>query len=131
MIFEDLFSLSPDIRYVALYRDGRLESHQRPGLNGASSAESDRYEELIVNPVLLKLVQQRGDIDCGGALWIAIRYGNFLQVVRPVAGGHVSVAFEPTCDPIRLMPVLERILAEHGLSAAGQAVRARPPGPGA
>lgn len=117
MIFDDLFSLSPAVRYVALCRDGRLESRQRPGLTGASSAESDRYEELIVNPALLKLVQLRGDIDCGGALWIAIRYGNFLQLVCPIAGGHLSVAFESTSDPILLMPLLGRILVAHGLAA--------------
>ena len=65
----------------------------------ASAAESDRYEELIVNPALLKLVVQRGEIDCGGVKFVVIRYGNFFQTVFPVPDGHVSVALEPTANP--------------------------------
>jgi hypothetical protein len=47
----------------------------------ASSRESDKYEELLVNPAVIKLVQARGDIDCGGARFVVIRYGNFFQLV--------------------------------------------------
>ena len=61
-----IFAVSPDIRYVALYRNGALESHQRPGLENTSASESDKYEELLVNPTLLKCATQRGNLDCGG-----------------------------------------------------------------
>lgn len=115
-LIETLFSLAPEIRYVATYLDGELRSAQRPGLAGASSSESDKYEELIVNPTLLKLVTQRGNIDCGGARWVVIRYGNFFEVVVPVeatqnAGfrtqngelrGHVSIGIEAGGDPVGL-----------------------------
>jgi hypothetical protein len=94
-----LFALSDEVRYVAIYQGGRLALRERPGLAHASAAESDRYEELIVNPTLLKLVVQRGEIDCGGVKFVVIRYGNFFQTVFPVPDGHISVALEPTANP--------------------------------
>ena len=42
-----------------------------------------RYEELLVNPTLLELTRQRGNIDCGGLEYLVIRYGNFFQLVLP------------------------------------------------
>ena len=59
-LIERVFDLTPDIRYVAAYRNGRLQSAQRPGVAQASTSESDKYEELIVNPTLLTLTRQRG-----------------------------------------------------------------------
>ncbi len=102
-----IFEISPDIRYVATYLDGELEYSQRPELAGASSAESDKYEELIVNPTLLKLVTQRGNIDCGGASFVIIRYGNFWEIVVPVANGHVSVGVEASAD---VTAIAERVV---------------------
>ena len=93
---KSIFALSSKIRYVALYRNSQLEIHQRDGLSGASDAESDRYEELLVNPTVLKLASQRGDIDCGGASFVIIGYGNFYQLIVALPDGHASVAFEKT-----------------------------------
>ncbi|HET9513251.1 MAG TPA: hypothetical protein VFO95_04920 [Gemmatimonadales bacterium] len=107
---ERIFALSPDVRYVALMRHGRLTFRERDGLAGASSAESDRYEEILVNPTLLTLTGQRGAIDCGGLDYVVIRYGNFFQVVRPVPGGHVSVSVEPGGDPLAVAAALESAL---------------------
>ena len=85
---------------------------QRPGLAGASSSESDKYEELIVNPTLVKLVTQRGEIDCGGVKFVVIRYGNFFQTVFPVSDGHVGVGLETTANPPdfvwRIREILDR-----------------------
>jgi hypothetical protein len=76
-------------------RDGQdLRLVARPGLHDASSPDSDRYEELLVNPTLLTLTRQRGDIDCGGLDFVVVGYGNFRQLVIPTATGHVSVALE-------------------------------------
>lgn len=81
---------------------------QRPDLRDASSSESDRYEELLVNPTLLLLARQRGDIDCGGLRYLVVRYGHFFQVVVPdPQGGHVSVAVEPDADPV---PIAEAVI---------------------
>ncbi len=92
-----------EIRYVAVRREGELCLRQRSELNNASSPESDRYEELIVNPTLLTLIGQRGDIDCGGAQFVLIRYGNFFQYVAPLADGHISIGMEPDCDPFAVV----------------------------
>ena len=95
-----LFDLTPDVRYVAVYRRGELSLRQRPDLTLASAPESDRYEELLVNPTVLTLTRQRGDIGCGGLDYVVIRYGDFFQFVAPIEGAHVSVAFELDAEPI-------------------------------
>jgi hypothetical protein len=95
-LIDRCFTLSPDVRYAAVYINDVLRSRERAGLSGASAAESDRYEELLVNPAVLTLVRQRGNIDCGGLRYVVIRYGNFYQCVFPVPGGHVAVALETT-----------------------------------
>jgi hypothetical protein len=99
---DDIFSISTDIRYVAIYRDGQLSTQSKTGTLGASGEDSDKYEELLVNPTLLKLASQRGKIDCGGFNYLIVRYGNFFQFVLPMDWGHVSVCFEPTSDPVTL-----------------------------
>jgi hypothetical protein len=99
-MIEDIFALSDQIRYVAVYRDEQLQSRSREGTENESSSESDRYEELLVNPTLLKLATQRGNIDCGGLEYLLVRYGNFFQFVLPTAWGHVSVCIEKEADPI-------------------------------
>lgn len=99
-VLSRFFDADPAIRYVALYRNGELTSAQRGGLANASASESDRYEELIVNPTLLTLVTQRGNIDCGGVEYVVIRYGSFYELVWPIAGGHLSIGVEPAADPV-------------------------------
>ena len=95
-----IFSLSESIRYVAIYKDSQLTSESRSDTAAASSSESDRYEELLVNPTLLTLALQRGNIDCGGLEHLIVRYGNFYQFVLPMSWGHVSVCIEKDADPI-------------------------------
>jgi len=94
LLKDKIFSISKDIRYVAIYKDDKLISSERPGIKNTSSSESDKYEELIVNPTLLKLVTQRGNIDCGGAQYVIIRYGSFYEFVMPLNNGHLSVGIE-------------------------------------
>lgn len=101
-IASDIFELSPDVRYVATLLDGNLELASRAAAN-ASASESDRYEELLVNPALLLLTRQRGEIDCGGLEYLLVRYGAFYALVIPVPGGHVAVSVEPTGDPLGLV----------------------------
>jgi hypothetical protein len=101
-MIERIFQLSESIRYVAVYKNGQLESRSKSNTSGASSSESDRYEELLVNPTLLKLATQRGNIDCGGVVFLLVRYGNFFQFVLPASWGHVSVCIEADADPIQI-----------------------------
>jgi len=97
-----IFSLSQNVRYVAIYRDGELETMSKEGITSASGSESDRYEELLVNPTLLTLATQRGNIDCGGLDYLIIRYGSFFQFVLPTSWGHVSVCIEKDADPVAI-----------------------------
>ena len=111
-IIDACFEASKNVRYVAVYTDGNLVMRSREDLAGASSSESDKYEELLVNPTLLMLTSQRGNIDCGGFKFLLVRYGNFFQFVYPLNGGHVSVALEPTVDLIAIPELLIRIIEE-------------------
>lgn len=102
-MLDAIFAVSPAIRYVAVGRGQDVQLRERPGLADASSSDSDRYEELLVNPALITLARQRGDIDCGGLDYLVVAYGNFFQLVLPIEGGHVSVAVERTHSPTELV----------------------------
>jgi len=110
-LHERVFALSPGIRYVAVASGQYVESRSRPNLEDASASSSDRYEELLVNPTLLTLARQRGEIDCGGLNYVVVGYGNFHQLVVPIANGHVSIAFDLDTDPIRHVPALLELVA--------------------
>ena len=99
-MIDKIFQISNDVRYVAIYRDGKLQTQTKDDTEGASSSESDKYEELIANPVMLKAASQRGNIDCGGLDFLLIRYGNFFQFILPVSWGHVSVCIDKDAEPI-------------------------------
>lgn len=97
-----ILELSELVRYVAIYQDGKLTAESRAGLSDASSSESDKYEELFVNPAVLLLATQRGNVDCGGCQFVLIRYGNFFQLIRRFQSGHVSICISPEADPLSL-----------------------------
>ena len=65
-VITSLFREFNEIRYAALYIDDELLFKQIEKTDDSSSGETDRYEELLVNPILLKLASQRGNMDCGG-----------------------------------------------------------------
>ena len=115
-LIQSIFQLSPAIRYIAIYWQGELVSSIRDNLTNASHAESDKYEELIVNPTLLKLVTQRGNIDCGGVEYVLIRYGNFYQLVVSIETGHISVCIEPDANPLEIARLIQMKLSEHAIS---------------
>jgi len=114
-LIEDIFSLSENIRYAAIYINSELVGSSKSGTAGASSSESDKYEELIVNPTILTLVKQRGDIDCGGAVFVLIRYGNFYQFVVPIQKGHLSICIEPHTDPLQVVEPIQSLVSRYGL----------------
>ena len=60
-IIEGLFGSFCEVRYVAVYADGELTFRQREQIAGSSSSDTDRFEELLVNPALLTLARQRGE----------------------------------------------------------------------
>jgi hypothetical protein len=107
---EKIFAISTSIRYVAIYTNDKLISSERPGIANTSSSESDKYEELIVNPTLLKLVTQRGNIDCGGAEYVIIRYGSFFEFVMPIKNGHLSVGIELDADLMKIARSIQNLV---------------------
>lgn len=110
------FDISGDIRYIAVYDKDGLDMKQRGDINNASAGESDRYEELLVNPVLIKLVSQRGNIDCGGFEYLIIRYGNFFVLLFPCRDGHVNIGIEPDKNPFLLVEPLTALLRKYNLN---------------
>lgn len=111
-LIEHCFATDASVRYVAVYLDGELRMRQRAGLAGASASESDRYEELLVNPALLTLATQRGRIDCGGLTYLLIRYGNFFTLIQPLARGHVNVGFELDAELGAVIEAVRRVVAD-------------------
>ena len=99
-----VLDLDPSVRYVAVGSGQTVDSLQRDDIVDASASESDSYEEILVNPTLLLLTRQRGEIDCGGLDFVIVAYGSFFQLVMPVDDGHISVCVEKDGDPIALAP---------------------------
>lgn len=93
-----IFGLGSFIRYVAFGDGQRVETAQRDGIADASDVGTDFFEELLVNPALLTLARQRGELDCGGLRHLIVGYGNFNQIVLPAPSGHVSVCVERDAD---------------------------------
>ena len=116
---EAVFALGPHIRYVAFGSGQDVSTAQRAGVAGASSEGSDFFEELLVNPTLLTLARQRGELDCGGLRHIVVAYGNFTQVVIPTPGGagHISICVEPEADANAVAKQVSNLLSEsHAVS---------------
>ena len=122
-----VFDLDSAVRYVAFAAGQDVEMHERPGLAEASASESDRYEELLVNPTLITLARRRGEIDCGGLRFLVVGYGRFHQLVVPTAEGHLSIAFELWADPIAFVPEILAIAAALGDAAPAPRARERRP----
>ena len=102
------FELGEAVRYVAVLQAGELLMRQRTGIADASAGESDRYEELLVNPTILTLARRRGDIDCGGLAWVLIRYGNFFPLALLVRAGHATVGIENDADAIPVTEIVRQ-----------------------
>jgi hypothetical protein len=97
-IIEELLNSFPDIRYVAIYTGNELTSKQKQQTLDSSSPDTDKYEELLVNPALLTIARQRGNIDCGGLRFLIVGYGNFYQLVKEIKAGHISICLDKTVD---------------------------------
>jgi hypothetical protein len=113
---DELFKISGHIRYIAIYVQDELFMKQRSNIINVSDSESDKYEELLVNPTLIKLASQRGNIDCGGLEYLIIRYGNFFVLLMPVKSGHVNIGVEPDQSPALLMEPVRVLLKKYNLN---------------
>lgn len=94
-----LFPLASEIRYVAINQAGAIvEMEQRAEWPSHNPQETDRMEELLVNPLVLEAAKRRGDLDLGGVRYVIIRYGKQYQAIFPFGEGHVSVGVESAAD---------------------------------
>ena len=111
-----LLSTFSEVRYVAIYQKDQLISKQKGSVSNSSAGESDQYEEILVNPTLLKLASQRGNIDCGGLNYLLIGYGNFFQLVKEIPNGHISICLEKEADlnaiPEQIFTKIDYLLEE-------------------
>lgn len=96
-----LFELDEYIRYVAVNQRGKIvEMEQHPKWPTYNPVETDRMEELIVNPTILELARRRGDIDVDGVRFVLVRYGPVYILSFPFKDGHISVGIELNANPI-------------------------------
>ena len=112
-IIADFFALG-GVGYVALGRGQEVLMRQHPDVVTATSPESNFYEELLVNPTLLTLAGQRGDLDCGGLGYIAIGYGGFIEMIMRMRDGHVSLGVSPRTDVGEFAKKMLAVLERHG-----------------
>jgi len=122
-MIDHVMALGAAIRYAALAHGAEITIRLRPDLRQGdgvtSSGETDRYEELLVNPAILLLTTRRGEIDCGGLDHIIVGYGNFHQLIMPIEDGHLSVAIERNADPRAFIAPVRRLIAEYGAGDLG------------
>lgn len=111
-LIADLFALGR-IGYVALGVGQDVLMRLAPGFETPISCESNFYEELIVNPTLIALARQRGELNCGGLRYVAVGYGGFVQFVAPMRGGHVSLGVSETRDCKQLAIEVAGVLRRH------------------
>lgn len=98
-ISTQLFELDPNIRYVAVNQKGQIvEMEQSPRWPSYNPADTDRMEELMVNPVVLDLVSRRGNLDLDGIRYVVVRYGLQYQLLFPFKDGHLSIGVELVAD---------------------------------
>lgn len=112
-LIADLFACG-EIGYVALTSGQEVVLRILPDVTTSTTAESNFYEELLVNPTLLTLAGQRGALDCGGVDHVAVGYEGFTQVLVPMRGGHASVGVSRRADARAIAGRVREALARHG-----------------
>ncbi len=106
-----LFALDPSIRYVAVVQSGEIaEMSQNPRLPTSNPHETDRFEETLVNPVILQMAVYRGNLDMDGTRYVVIRYGTMFELVFPYLRGHLSVGVELSANATQVAERIQRDL---------------------
>ena len=106
-----LFDLDSNIRYVAVNQKGRIEEmEQNPKRPSLNPTETDRMEELIVNPIILELARRRGNLDMNGMRCVIIRYGTMYELIFPFKDGHLSIGVELNANPTEVAQSIAKCL---------------------
>jgi hypothetical protein len=111
-LIDDIFKLGL-VGYVALTSGQEVLMRLAPGIVSGTTAETNFYEELFVNPALLKLASQRGELDCGGLNYMAIGYGDFTQLIMLMRDGHISMGISRKENPGRVADLVNAVLKKH------------------
>ena len=112
-LISGIFALG-GVGYVALCSGQEILLRVAPGLTSTTTEETNFYEELLVNPTLLKLASQRANLDCEGLRYIAIGYGGFVQLIMLLKGGHVSMGVSRKANTGELATRVQSLLQQHG-----------------
>jgi len=112
-LIAQIFALG-GVGYVALCSDQEVVLRAAPGLVSTTTEETNFYEELLVNPTLLKLASQRANLDCEGLRYVAIGYGKFVQLIMLMKEGHVSIGVSRKTNTSDLAERVQSLLEEHG-----------------
>jgi hypothetical protein len=108
-----LFAADPNVRYVAVNQAGRItEMEQRKEWSSLNPSESDRMEELLVNPIVLEAVTRRGNLDLNGVRAVIVRYGLLDEIVIPFREGHASIGVQQGGDLVRISEKAAAVLAD-------------------
>jgi hypothetical protein len=79
-----------------------VEMRQRALHPTLNPPESDRMEELVVNPIVLEITARRGSLDMDGMRYVVERYGTQYQLLLPYMAGHLSIGVNLQDDPIEI-----------------------------
>jgi hypothetical protein len=110
-----LFDLDSNIRYVAVNQNEKIvEMEQNPKHPSLNPTETDRMEELIVNPIILELTRRRGNLDMDGIRYVIVRYGTMYELIFPLKDGHLSIGIELNANPTEVAQKVAKCL---GLAA--------------
>jgi hypothetical protein len=108
----EIFALGPFVRCVAMGRGQDVHTLERAGVSDASGLSLHRFEELFVNPALMTVSRQRGELDCGGHRYLVVAYGRFSQLIVPIETGYISISLEAIADvehvAVAVISLLER-----------------------
>ena len=111
-LIDDILALG-GIGYVALNCGQEVLMRLSPGIESATTSDSNFFEELLVNPALLKLASQRGELDCGGFEYVAVGYGEFMQLIMQIENGHISLGISKETTPGELVSRVNAVLKRH------------------
>ena len=114
----DLFAIG-EIGYIAMTSGQEVLLRLVPGVVTTTTAESNFYEELLVNPTLLALAGQRAGLDCGGLDHVAVGYGDFTQLLVRMRGGHASLGISRDSDARAVASRVHEVLTRHGRAHVG------------
>jgi hypothetical protein len=102
-----ILASGPEVRCVAVADGGNVTTRQRHDLPAASLSESDGFEEPLVNPALVLLAQQRGNIACGGLRYLIARYRDVASV-RDRCGVELRRCALPTMNRGSALPAARK-----------------------